>query len=381
MIRLRALGWDHPRCMDPMRAAARAWTQQTPGVEVVWEPRSGDSFAYEPLEAVTARCDIVSFDHPHVGSAARSGCLLAFDDLLAPEALDALAHDSIGLSHASYAWEGRQWGLATDAAAQVSVVRDDLLKEWPKTWSDALALAKEASGRVTTSLSGADALCALLTLLANRGTPVDPTPERFADPDTALPALEWLAAYAEHCHPTAYDGYVVGPMSQTDDIVYGLLQWSYTNPCRAGFAAKRLRFADIPSAGHGPIGSTLGGAGLGISASSEHPHEAAAFAAWASGAEAQGSIVLENAGQPGSLAVWDDPRADEVVGGFFSATRATMDGAQLRPRDAWFPALQEQGGHALARGLRERQTPEAILAEIERIYQAACAAETTRGPA
>ena len=173
MIKLRAIGWDHPRCMDPMRAAARAYAEVRPDVEVTWVVRSGESFAYEPLEAVVRNCDIVSYDHPHVGWAVEAGCLLALDELLDAETLDELAGDSIGRSHESYAWGGRQWGLATDAAAQVSVMRPDLLDESsrPRTWDDALELARDAPGRVTTSLAGADAFCALLTLCANHGVP------------------------------------------------------------------------------------------------------------------------------------------------------------------------------------------------------------------
>jgi multiple sugar transport system substrate-binding protein len=373
VIRLRAVGWDHPRCMDPMRATAHAYRAVRPDVEVMWVARSGASFAYEPLEAVVADCDLVSYDHPHVGSAAQSGWLAPLDDLLAAETLDELARDSIGLSHESYAWAGRQWGLATDAAAQVSVLRPDLLGAGsrPATWDDALQLAREAPGRVTTSLAGADVLCSLLTLCANRGTPIVPTDERFADPDVALPALEWLAQYARHCHPTAYAGYVVGPMSTTDEILFGLLQWGYTDMAREGFTGRPLRFADIPSAGLGPVGSTLGGAGLGVSSSSEHPREAAEFAAWATGTRVQADVVFANGGQPGSRAAWHDPVLDGVAGGFFSATLATLEGAALRPRDPWFPMVQQQGGAAIAAGLQEGSDPPAILDALERTYRIA----------
>jgi multiple sugar transport system substrate-binding protein len=160
-------------------------------------------------------------------------------------------------------------------------------------------------------------------------------------------------------------------MSTTDDIVYGLLQWGYTDMARVGFTGRRLRFADIPSAGLGPIGSTLGGAGLGVSAASEHPLEAAEFAAWATGTRAQAEVVFANGGQPGSRAAWHDAGLDAAAGGFFSATLATLEAAVLRPRDPWFPTVQEQGGAAIAAGLRDGADPEAILDELERIYRAA----------
>jgi multiple sugar transport system substrate-binding protein len=165
--------------MSPMRAAAEAYREVRPEVRVEWVTRSGNSFASQPLEEVTGGCDIISYDHPHVGAAAAARCLLPLDQLLPPETLADLEQDAIGLSHASYAWHGQQWGLATDAAAQVSVVRPDLLAPecWPRTWDEALSLAQINSGHVTTSLAGADALCTLLTLCASRGTPIEPAPD------------------------------------------------------------------------------------------------------------------------------------------------------------------------------------------------------------
>ena len=69
----------------------------------------------------------------------------------------------------------------------------------------------------------------------------------------------------------------------------------------------------------------LGGAGLAVSASSTHASEAADFAAWVAGARAQREVVLPNGGQPASRGAWLDPRADEIVGGFFSGTRRTLE--------------------------------------------------------
>jgi multiple sugar transport system substrate-binding protein len=380
MVRLRAVGWDHERCMAPMRAAADVWRRRT-GVTVEWVVRSGESFAEEPLHRVAPDVDLISYDHPFVGSAVASGALRAFDELLPGELLGALAADAIGLSHESYSWAGRQWGLATDAACQVSVVRPDLLPAdtVPATWGDALALAEERPGRVTTSLASDDVICSLLTICANAGTPIAPTPDRFADPAVALPALEWLRRYARHCHLSAWDGFVVGPMTQSDEIVYGLLQWGYTNYARRSSPGPRLRFVDIPTAGHGPTGSTLGGAGLGVSAWSRHPREAAAFAAWVTGTAAQHDVVFPHGGQPGSRTVWHDDRWDDEAGGFFSGTLATIEHASLRPRDAWWPAVQRDGGAAIARGLRKQANPEAILSEVEEHYARARAAHESLG--
>jgi multiple sugar transport system substrate-binding protein len=377
MRSLRALGWAHERCMRPMRASAGVWERLT-GVRVEWYERAGESFADDSLDGFAEDFDIVSYDHPMVGAAATTGALLALDGLLSGDDLAELARDSIGPSHLAYAWGGHQWGLATDAACQVSVVRPDLLpdSDIPTTWEHALLLARELPGAVTTSLSAHDAICSLLTLCASAGTPISPDGERFADPEAALPALEWLRAFSSGCHPSAWDGYVVEPMSRSDEIVYGLAQWGYITHTRRTGERRALHFTDIPSHGSQPTGATLGGAGLGVLRGSAAPEAAAAYIAWLTSPSAQREVVLPHGGQPGSRTVWDDPAADFASGAFFSSTRATMENARLRPRDPWWPAFALRAGTALSRGLQAAGHPEVILAAIESIY-----AETLRHPA
>ena len=62
---LRALGWDHPRCTAPMRACSEAWQRLHPEVELVWENRSLTAFGDEPLEEVAHRYDL-AHDRPPV---------------------------------------------------------------------------------------------------------------------------------------------------------------------------------------------------------------------------------------------------------------------------------------------------------------------------
>src|SRR5262245_25498491 len=252
MVRLLAVGWDHERCMAPMRAAAVQWARLYPKIEVEWHPRPGLSFAEQPLEEVAPSFDLLSIDHPFVGAASVSRCLVPLDELLSAEELETLGADAIGPSHASYAYGGRQWALATDAACLVSVVRDDLLSSSPRTWDEVIELGREAPGRVTTSLEAHGTICAFLTLCANAWGPVLATPERLADPETGRRAIEWLLAFARVCHPGAWDDFIPERMSRTDDCLYSPLQFGYTNYCRPGSPGRHLRFVDIPSAGLGP---------------------------------------------------------------------------------------------------------------------------------
>jgi multiple sugar transport system substrate-binding protein len=374
-ITLCALGWDHERCMAPMRAAAREWSRLHPKVEIEWHIRSGLAFAQQPLEEVAPFYDVISIDHPFVGAAASGRTLVPLDEVLAPAKVEQLAADAIGASHRSYEYDGHLWALATDAACQVSVVRPDLLAEVPKTWEDVLALGREVPGRVTASLESHQAMCSFLSLCASFGAPALATENGFADPQVGRAAIEWLLAFSRVCHPGAWEDFVPERMSRSDDCLYCPLQFGFTNYSRRGFEGRRLRFADIPSSGGGtPFGSCLGGAGLAVSAASTHIAEAAAFAAWATTPAVQAEVVFPNGGQPGSRGVWTDPSSDEAAGAFFSGTLATIEGAVVRPTDPWWPSFQRDGGRALSRGLRAQHDAEAILADLESLWQHAIAA-------
>jgi multiple sugar transport system substrate-binding protein len=370
---LRALGWDHPRCTAPMRACSEAWSELHPEVELGWENRSLTAFGDEPLEEVAHRYDLVMIDHPFCGTAEATGTLRPLDDLLAPELLAALAADSIGPSHASYTFHGRQWALATDAACQVAAVRDDLLDggDAPATWDEVRALAGARPGIVAVPLAPAQAMCAFLTLCANAGDPAAEDATCLVDADVGLAAVELLTELYR-LGPAEALGWeqpdVLGRLASGDTLVYVPLVFGFATYARADGAEHPCRFLDLASAGSGPIGGILGGAGLAVSAASAHPVEAAAFAAFASGAAAQRSLVGPAGGQPGSCSAWRAPELDEAANGFFSGTSATIERAWVRPRDAWWPAFQLEGGRLLNRSLANGVAPDALLAALGALY-------------
>ena len=80
-VRLRGICWDHARCVKPMAAAAAVW-RSVRGVEVAWDARPLSAFNDQPVEELAADYDLIVFDHPMVGAAARAGCLAPLDDLL-----------------------------------------------------------------------------------------------------------------------------------------------------------------------------------------------------------------------------------------------------------------------------------------------------------
>src|SRR5207247_7815374 len=108
--------WNHPRGIDPLVAHAKVY-RASHDVEILWDARPLEDFEAYPLDQLAERYDLIVIDHPHVGKAAA-----AAQECLQP--LEAAPVDqTVGYSHQSYYFEGKQWALAIDAAAQVSCRR------------------------------------------------------------------------------------------------------------------------------------------------------------------------------------------------------------------------------------------------------------------
>jgi multiple sugar transport system substrate-binding protein len=361
--------------MGPLRAAAETW-KASHGTEIRWDVRSLGDFGDEPIERLTARYDLLVIDHPFVGTANRTRCLAPLDSLLPPSELQALEADAIGPSHTSYRYAGHQWALATDAACQVSAVRDDLLtgRFAPASWDEVMDLANDLKGRVALPLAPADAMCSFLSICAGSGQPAATGPENLVDRDVGQRAIEILARLVELGHPDCMElkpPAALERMTGTDEIVYVPLTFGYTNYSRPGVTAHPCRFLDAPSSGLRRAGSILGGAGLAVSATSMHLPEAAEFAGWLASATVQKSVVFPAGGQPGSRSVWLDLDADRAAGGFMSGTRATIESAWVRPRETWWPPFQLAAGDALHHALERRVSAEETLIELERLYEGA----------
>ena len=348
-----------------MLACADVWPLREPGVTVEWSFRSLAAFGDQPLEEAAAHFDLVVIDHPFCGRALETGCLTPLDTLVDEDTLGVLAADAIGPSHISYAYGGHQWGLATDAACQVSATAPG--HDPPSTWDEALALAADLSGRTVVPLAPAHSISSFLTLVAGAGG--DPAAEdRVADREVGHWALEVLALFVasgpgsmvEWEPPKA----LARLTSDDDGVLYVPLAYGYVTYA-TDTVERPCRFADIP----GTRGSVLGGAGLAVSSASSSPAEAAAFAVWASGAEAQQDVVARAGGQPGSRTAWADPALDTAAGGFYSGTRASLEGAWVRPRDPWWPEFQLDAGLLLTQALAHRRPASETFAALDDLYR------------
>ena len=365
---LRGMTWDHPRGHGPLVACSAAWRERT-GVRIEWERRSLQDFESFPVHELAARYDLIVIDHPHVGQVTGEGCLAPLDGGLAP---GDPAYQAVGASLSSYRWGGRLWALPIDAAAQVLAWRPDRLCGPPADWSAVLELA--AGGAVRCPLRPPHNLMALFTLSGLAGHPPGTHAGELFEPAAGCKAYARLRELAARIDPRCSEQdpiAVLEQMAAPDSraacapLIYGYV--SYSRPDARG---ARVAFADLAPLARGGscAGSALGGTGIAVSAQCTERAAAIAFARWVAGAEAQCGPYLAGGGQPAHGAAWDDARANAVSLDFFRNTRATLEGAWVRPRHAGYMTFQGAAAERLTQALAAHEPGGAVIAALNRLY-------------
>lgn len=367
-ILLRGMTWDHPRGYGPLAACSAAWLGRT-GARIEWERRSLQDFESFPVAELAARYDLIVIDHPHVGQVTREGCLTPLDAGLDP---DDPAPAAVGASLSSYRWEGLIWALPIDAAAQVQAWRPDRLSAPPADWPAVLELA--ADGAVQCPLRPPHNLMALFTLCGLAGHPARASGGELFEPAAGREAYERLLELAARVDPLCAEQdpiAVLEGMAAPDaatacvPLVYG-----YVNYSKRGARGARIAFADLAPLARGGscADSALGGTGIAVSARSAERAAATAFARWVAGREAQCGPYLAGGGQPAHRAAWDDPTANDESLGFYRNTRATLEGAWVRPRHAGYMSFQHTAARRLQAALGAREPAAAVIAALNRLY-------------
>ena len=373
-IHLNGLTWDHPRATSPLRAAAAPLHRVRPDIVVHWDAQPLAGFEARPISEAAQAYDLVIFDHPHVGEIAARSLFRPLDALLAANCL--ADRDFVGPSLATYRYAGRTWGLPLDAACQTSCARADLLEDlgvaWPANWAEVLALGELARRRglfLAIAYAGVHSLMTLLSLSANQGTPLgdEASAQAFADAAGVRRALTAMAALLPYCAPEVLDWNSIAvqdAMCARQDLVFC--------PAVYGFApyAHRTRpvpldYGNLPGLAPGHRGSTIGGAGVGVSTWSTQPEAAAAVARFLTDARVQEDVIAANGGQPARTNAWDAPQVDGRSGHFYSGTRVTLDGAWVRPRFDGYLDFQRAGGILVEAYLRGSASVDATLQRLE----------------
>jgi len=378
VIELRGITWDHPRGWGGLRATAEAYVRVRPDVRVEWAERSLQAFADQPVGEL-AGYDLIVIDHPSIGGSATRGELVPLDEHLGEEVLADHQIASVGRSYESYTWDGHQWALPIDAAAQVAVWRADVLDAAglspPRTWSDAGRLAgalREHGLFLAVPAIPVDAICTFLAACEALGGDPLAGNDRVVDRSVGRSVLEMLASIVGRAHPKslAWDPpALMMHMAEHDDVAYCPLAFGYVTHARPGFARRPLRFGPGPSGEGGPAVGTLGGAGLAVSSRSPHVDESCAYAAFVASGDVQRTIYVDGGGQPGHRSAWTDPAVDVAAEGFFGDTLGALDAAYLRPRYGGFIGFQSHAGDMVHGWLREGGNPNDVLDVLDAGYR------------
>jgi multiple sugar transport system substrate-binding protein len=372
-VTLHGITWDHTRGYVSLVAASSAFAERSGGVDVVWDRRSLWAFGEGSIEELAEAYDLLVVDHPFIGFAAERELLVPVDELLPAEYLRDQEANSVGPSYRSYSYGGHQWALAIDASGQTSAARPDLMQKLgtdePATWVEVVGLARR-TGAVAMPLAPVDALSAFFTFCAQAGKPAFGAGSggSVVDRRTGREALERLKELADALDPGCLGMNpirILSEMSRGDRIAYAPLTYAYSNYSRRGYAPNLLSFGPAP----GGSGTTLGGAGLAVSARTPARKHAVALARWVAGEECQRTLYVLSGGQPGHRAAWTDGVANEITAGFFGKVLSVLDSAYLRPNHDGFAQFQAQAATTVHDFLDGGGDPDAVLDGLDRLYE------------
>ena len=371
---LKGIAWNHSRGIMPLLAASQRYNELHPGVEIQWQKRSLQEFADFPIEKLADKFDLLIIDHPWVGCAADTKCVLPLNDYLPAEYLEDQLNNSVGCSHLSYNYNDKQWALAIDAATPVASYREDLFKDsgtsLPRVWEDVITLAKER--KVAVPGIAVDILMNFYSFCIAHGNYPFTNEEEVIDQDTGLHAInsmKELYGIIEREMFTKNPIAVAELMSSSNQYWYCPFSYGYSNYSREGYATNALSYTDVVTFDGTKLKTTIGGTGLAVSASSAHKEISIDFAAMVASAEFQRTQYVQNGGQPGHLSAWKDDVANKLANNFFRNLLPAMERAYMRPRYNGYLNFQDEAGEPLRQCLIDNGDEESTLAEMNKIYR------------
>lgn len=371
---LRGITWGHSRGITPLLAAAQRFGELNPGVEITWKKRTLQEFADFPIEELTKEYDLLIIDHPWVGCAAATHCVLPLNEYLSADYLQNQVEHSVGGSHPSYNYEGSQWALAIDSATPAASYRKDLLENnnisLPQTWEELIALAK--TGKVAVPAIPIDLLMNFYSFCIAHGKEPFLGEEEIIDTETGMAAIGTMKELYSlvdrkmfSCNPIA----VAELMSRTDEYWYCPFAYCYSNYARTGFAEHVLDYSDVVSFNGKKLRTTIGGTGIAVSAFSRQKEMAVEFARWVVSEEIQQTFYVQHGGQPGHMAAWQNEDANRLTHDFFRNVLPVMQNGYIRPRYNGYLHFQDHAGDPLQQCLLNAGSAKNTLNEMNKIYQ------------
>ncbi|UKM63804.1 extracellular solute-binding protein [Flavobacteriaceae bacterium GSB9] len=374
MIILKGIAWNHTRGFTSVVATAQRFEELNPDVRIIWEKRSLQAFADATLSELTANYDLLIMDNPHVSIAARDKVLLPFDDYLSADFLKELADNTVGKSNASYNVDGKQWTLATDAAAPIATWREDLLEQQnikiPKTWKELMALAE--TGKVGFASIPIDTLMHHYMMCIALGAEVFESKTEVAPRNVMIEAIktykqlvDLIPSYCLEMNPIR----MAEHMTINNDIVYSPFNYGYSNYSKKNYVEHTLKAGGLVTFNGKRLRSTLGGAGIAVSSKTKHAEMAMKYAEFTASEKVQSGLYFEFGGQPGHRKSWLSEEVNSQCKNFFKDTLQTLDEATLRPQYYGYMHFQDEASPVIYEAITEKVSIEAAVDKMNEIYK------------
>ncbi|MCH4551698.1 ABC transporter substrate-binding protein [Aestuariibaculum lutulentum] len=374
MINLKGIAWNHTRGFTSVVATAQRFEELYPDVRITWEKRSLQAFADAPLDVLTSEYDLLIMDNPHVSIAARDQVLLPFDDYLSQEFLKELADNSVGKSNASYNVDGKQWTLATDAATPIATWREDLMLkkglDVPKTYEQLIELAK--TGVVGFASIPIDTLMHHYMFCIALGANVFESKTEAAPRQIMIEAIKMyrdlvslIPAYCLEMNPIK----MAEHMTQTNEIVYSPFNYGYSNYSKKNYAEHNLKAGGLVTFNGKRLRSTLGGAGIAVSATTKHAEAAMKYAEFLASEKIQSGLYFEFGGQPGHRKSWLNEDVNAQCKDFFKDTLQTLDEATMRPQYYGYMHFQDEASPVIHDAVTGKVAVESAVDKMNEIYR------------
>ena len=227
-------------------------------------------------------------------------------------------------------------------------------------------------GQVIWPLLPINALMSFYTLLANVGEPFG---EKGigVEQATGVSVLNEMASVTKNIPEQCFFMDPINAyewLASRSDASYVPHLYGYTNYSRDGFRPHLVKVANIPVLGDtGTVGSTIGGAGIAISANIQHADTALKYAYWIASEECQSEIFFKAGGQPANIVAWKDSECNRVANNFFKNTLKTLESSYLRPRHNGYMAFQDIGGELIHAFLAGQKSASITIASINENYE------------
>ena len=373
-VTLKGITWGHSRGLTPLLALSQRYSELNPDISIQWDIRSLQAFADFPIEKLTESYDLLIIDHPWVGCAAATNCVLPLDQYIDAAYLeDQLAH-SVGNSHLSYYYQGHQWALAIDAATPAASYRPDLFakanQQVPKNWDALLELA--SAGKVAIPAIPIDCLMNFYSFCIVHGKYPFTQQTTLIDTAIGVKALDTMKELYSLIDPRFFQSNPIAVaelMTSTNDYWYCPFAYGYSNYAREGYAKNAVRYTGTVSVLGHQLRTTIGGTGLSVSAHSQHKEAALDFAQMAVSASCQSSIYVQHGGQPGHLAAWKNNLANLLTNDFFKQVLPLMERGYTRPRYHGYLYFQDHAGEPVQAFLMGKISALEALEQMNQLYQ------------